>query len=154
MHPALTQLWRRIQGIPQLQAIRKAQFAYAKSTVRAMHKAGVPILAGTDCGATLSVNLYPGFSLADELELLVDCGLKAEDALRAATWNPALYLGEEDSCGTIAVGKSADLVLLDADPLSEIGNVRKIAGVMARGKWLPRADLDRMLADVAKAASK
>lgn len=154
MHPVLTQLWGRIQGIPQFQAVRQAQFGYAKSAVRAMHKAGAPILAGTDCGATLSVNLYPGFSLADELELLVDCGLKADDALRAATRNPALYLGEEDVCGTVAVGKYADLVLLDGDPLTEIGNVRRIAGVMARGKWLPRADLDRMLIDAAKAASK
>jgi hypothetical protein len=154
MHPVLTQLWGRIQASPRFQAVRKAQFDYAKPVVRAMHKAGVPILAGTDCGGTLSVNLYPGFSLADELELLVDCGLKADDALRAATRNPALYLGEEDACGTVAVGKFADLVLLDGDPLKEIGNVRKIAGVMARGKWLPRADLDRMLVDIAKAAGK
>jgi len=97
-------------------------------------------------------DVSPKFSLADELELLVDCGLKPEDALRAATWNPALYLGEQDHCGTVSAGKTADLVLLDDDPLAEIGNVRKIAGVMVRGKWLSRADLDRTLADIAKAA--
>jgi hypothetical protein len=154
MHPVLTQLWSRIQSMPRSHAVREAQFAYAKPVVRAMHKAGVPIMAGTDSGAIVGVGVYPGFSLADELELLVDCGLKPEDALRAATLNPALYLGEEDRCGTVAAGKSADLVLLDSDPLTEIGNVRKIAGVMARGKWLERADLDRMLNDAAKAANK
>jgi imidazolonepropionase-like amidohydrolase len=154
MHPALTQLWDRIRADPKYQAVRKGQFKYAKSVVRAMHRAGVPILAGTDCGSFLSVNLYPGFSLADELEMLVDCGLKADDALRTATLNPALYLSEERTFGTIAVGKSADLVLLDADPLADIGNVRKIAGVTTHGKWLSRSDLDKMLTDVVKAASK
>ncbi|MFO0896884.1 MAG: amidohydrolase family protein [Pirellulales bacterium] len=154
MHPVLTQLWSRIQGSPQFQAVRKAQFEYAQPVVRALHEAGAPILAGSDCGAILSVNVYPGFSLADELALLVDCGLAAADALRAATLNPALYLGEEETCGTVAVGKVADLVLLDADPLADIGNVRKIAGVMVRGQWLPRAELDRMLSSAAQAASE
>jgi hypothetical protein len=154
MHPVLTQLWSRIQAAPQLQAVRKVQLEDAKPTVRAMHKAGVPILAGTDCGGFICEGVYPGFSLADELELLVDCGLKPDDVLRTATLNPALYLGEEAACGTVAVGKSADLVLLDANPLSEIGNVRKIAGVMARGKWLPRPELDRMLADAVRSAEK
>ena len=153
MHPELTQVWGRFQASPKFQTVRKAQFDYAKSVVGAMHRAGVPILAGTDCGSILSVNVYPGFSLADELELLVDCGLSADDVLRTATLNPALYLGEADTCGTVAVGKYADLVLLDNDPLIEIGNVRKIAGVMTRGKWLTRSDLDKMLSGVAEAAS-
>jgi imidazolonepropionase-like amidohydrolase len=152
MHPSLTQLWGRIQGIPQFQAVRKAQYGYAIPVVRSMHKAGVPIIAGTDCGATLSVNVYPGFSLADELQLLVGCGMKPSDALRTATLNPALYLGEGKTTGTVTPGKSADLVLLEGDPLTDIGNVRKISGVMASGNWLSRDDLDRLLLDAAKAA--
>ena len=109
-------------------------------------------MAGTDAGGATNVRVFPGFSLADELELLVGCGLTTADALRTATLNPALYLGEEKTAGTVAVDKRADLVLLDADPLAAIGNVRKIAGVMANGRWLPRPELDKMLAGVAESA--
>ena len=151
MHPVLTQLWGRLQANSRLQAGRKAHFEYAKPIVLAMHKAGVPILAGTDF-SFMGVNVYPGFSLADELELLVECGLQPVDALRAATLNPALYLGGKDTSGTVGVGKDADLVLLDADPLAAVGNVRKVSGVMLRGKWLSRKDLDKMLDDLAKGA--
>jgi imidazolonepropionase-like amidohydrolase len=112
----------------------------------------VPLLAGTDAGGAMNVDVMPGFSLVDELELLVDCGLTPADALRTATLNPALYFGEEATAGTVTAGKRADLVLLDADPLAAIGNVRKIAGVIAHGRWLPRAELDKMLAGVAESA--
>jgi imidazolonepropionase-like amidohydrolase len=68
--------------------------------------------------------------------------------------NPALYLGEEATAGTVAEGKRADLVLLDADPLAAIGNVRKITGVMAHGRWLPRPELDKLLDGVAASATQ
>jgi imidazolonepropionase-like amidohydrolase len=119
-----------------------------------MHKAGVPLLAGTDAGGANNVNVFPGFSLADELELLVECGLTPADALRTATLNPALYFGVEATTGTVAEGKRADLVLLDADPLTDIANVRKIVGVMAQGRWLPRVELDKLLDGVAESAAK
>ncbi|MBX9585471.1 MAG: amidohydrolase family protein [Gemmataceae bacterium] len=112
----------------------------------------MPILAGTDAGGAVSIDILPGFSLADELELLAGCGLTAADALRTATLNPAKYLGEEATAGAVAPDKRADLVLLDADPLTDMGNVRKIAGVMAAGRWLPRAELDKLLAGVAESA--
>jgi imidazolonepropionase-like amidohydrolase len=153
-HWALAQLWERIRAGDKHGKFRESCTAYARTTVRAMHKAGVPLLAGTDAGGASNVNVFPGFSLADELELLVECGLTPADALRTATLNPALYLGEEATAGTVSEGKRADLVLLDADPLAAIGNVRKIAGVMARGRWLPRPELDKLLDGVAESAAK
>ena len=152
MHFGYAQLWEQIQANDKYGKFRESSSAYARTTVRAMHKAGVPLLAGTDAGGATCVHIFPGFSLADELELLVGCGLTPADALRTATLNPALYLGEEKTAGTVAVDKRADLVLLDADPLAAIGNVRKIAGVMANGRWLPRPELDKMLAGVAESA--
>ena len=154
MHPALTQLWGRIQTNDKYAKVRESRSAYARATVRAMHKAGVPLLAGTDAGGSICVNVFPGFALADELELLVECGLTPADALRTATLNPALYLGEEKTSGTVAVGKQANLVLLDADPLSSIANVRKISGVLVDGKWLPRAELDEMLKSLVESNAK
>ena len=153
-HWAIAQLWEHIQANDKFAKIRESQTLYARKIVRAMHKAGVPLLAGTDAGGATNAFVYPGFSLADELELLIECGLTPADALRTATLNPALYLGEQKTCGTIADGKHADLVLLDADPLTDIGNVRKIAGVMANGRWLPRTELDKMMAGVAELAIK
>jgi imidazolonepropionase-like amidohydrolase len=149
MHPAIVQLWERIQTHAPHEQYRKARTAYSRNIVRAMHQAGVPLLAGTDAGGPMNVRVFPGFSLADELELLVECGLTPADALRTATLNPAQYLGEEKTAGTVAPGKWADLVLLDADPLEAIGNVRKISGVMAQGRWLDRAALDQILATIA-----
>ncbi len=151
--PGFSMLWDRLQQSSALRAVRDEQFQFALPTVRAMHAAGVPILAGTDSGGAMGAFLYPGFSLADELERLVDCGLTPADALRTATLNPARYFGEEETTGTVATGKRADLVLLDQNPLEQIGNVRGISGVMADGKWLPREELDRLLAEAAKEAT-
>jgi imidazolonepropionase-like amidohydrolase len=100
-----------------------------------MYRAGVPILAGSDSGNPF---VYPGEALHEELALLVGAGLTPIDALRAATLSPAQYFGIEATHGTIAVGKVADLVLLDADPLQAITNTRKIAAVMHDGEWMPR----------------
>lgn len=153
LHPALTPLWDRIRADDPHAGYRKARAAYGNATVRAMHAAGVPLLAGTDAGGAFGIDVLPGFSLADELELLAGCGLSPAAALRTATLNPALYLGEEATAGTVAVGRRADLVLLAADPLTAVGNVRTVAGVMAAGRWLPRAELDKMLAGAAASAA-
>jgi cytosine/adenosine deaminase-related metal-dependent hydrolase len=109
-----------------------------------LHRAGVPLLAGTDIGAPL---LVPGFSLHDELALLVrDGGLSPLQALQAATLGPARIMGLSESLGTVEAGKLADLVLLDADPLADIANTRRIRGVVANGRWMDRAALDGLLA--------
>lgn len=115
--------------------------------VGAMQRAGVGILAGTD------VDLI-GFSLHDELALLVKSGLTPMEALQAATRNPAKFLGRLDSLGTVEVGKQADLVLLEANPLVDIRNTQKISAVVAQGRLLDRTRLDRMLAEVEVAANR
>jgi len=120
--------------------------------VRAMHKAGVPFLAGTDTPP--GVYIFPGFSLHEELQRFVAAGFTPLEALQTATLNPARFLGMEDKLGTVEKGKIADLVLLDANPLDDIHNTQKIAGVVANGRYFSRADLDKVLADVEKAALK
>ena len=89
---------------------------------------------------------FPGFGLHDELALLVDAGLSPLAALQAATRNAADFMGQLDRRGTIEVGKTADLVLLDKDPLADIHNTRSIQAVVLRGKLYSRAALDAMLA--------
>ncbi len=110
--------------------------------VRDMQRAGVGILAGTDMG---NPYCFPGSGLHDELELMVEAGLTPMQALQTATLNPARYLGRDDEVGSIGVGKLADLVLLDADPLVDIGNVRQIRAVVVGGRILDRPQLDQLL---------
>lgn len=117
--------------------------------VGAMYRAGVPILAGTDFP---NPYVYPGSSLHDELGLLVKAGLPPAAALRTATSEPARFFGIADSLGTVAPGKVADLVLLDADPLADIGATRQIRAVIQGGRLLDRAALDRLLDQGAAAA--
>lgn len=118
-----------------------------KRLVRAFHAAGVPILAGTDAPLTY---VFPGWSLHRELALFVECGFTPYEALRAATVLPAVELGMEASCGTVAVGKQADLLLVRGDPLEDLGNLARVAGVFSRGRWLGetalQAGLDRLMA--------
>jgi tetratricopeptide (TPR) repeat protein len=132
-------------------ALSKKVFRKELETVGAMQRAGVQILAGTD---TLNPFCFPGFSLHDELELLVQAGLTPMQALQATTLHPARFLGREKDLGTIASGKIADLVLLDANPLDDIANTRKISAVVFGGKLLSRASLDEMLAKIEVLASR
>lgn len=113
--------------------------------IGAMHRAGVRLMAGTDTAA--AVDVLPGFSLHQELECLVEAGLSPMEALQTATRNPAIFLGLKHA-GTVQKGNVADLVLLDANPLSDIRNTRKIRAVIKDGKLLTRGDLDEMLRQV------
>jgi imidazolonepropionase-like amidohydrolase len=109
--------------------------------IRELHSAGAGLLLGSDSPQIFNV---PGFALHHELQMLVDAGLSPFEALRTGTANPAAFLADE-SFGTIVKGKVADLMLLDASPLEAIANSRRIHGVMVRGQWLSRSDLDDML---------
>ena len=110
-----------------------------------MFRAGVRLLAGTDTGVPY---ILPGFGLHDELELMAAAGIPASAVLRIATLAPAQFLDREKDLGTIAAGKLADLVLLDADPLQSIANTRRIRAVVSDGQLYDRAALDRMQAAV------
>lgn len=112
------------------------------------HRAGVKVLLGTDAGDTY---VFPGSGVHDELGELVKAGLTPAEALAAATTRAAEFLGRSDF-GAIAPGMHADIVLLDADPLTDIGAVRRIAAVIFQGRAYDRAALDAMLRDVEREA--
>jgi hypothetical protein len=119
--------------------------------VAEMQRAGLTLLAGTDIGAPL---LVPGFSMHDELKLLVErAGLTPLQALQAATLAPARVMGLQDSLGSVETGKLADLLILDANPLEAIDNSRRIHAVVANGRLFTRTDLDQKLAQAAAAAA-
>ena len=132
-------------------AVAKKIFQREAQITGAMQKAGVSILAGTDTGNPFC---FPGFSLHEELALLVNAGLTPLDALRSATINPAKFFGLEQRLGTIESGKIADLVLLDANPLQDIRNTQRISAVIQNGRLFDRKALDRMLAEAEVAAKR
>jgi hypothetical protein len=115
------------------------------------HQAGVRILAGTDGGDSF---VFPGFGLHDELEELVKAGLTPAEALRAATWSGAEFLGVTSRHGSVEPGRMADLVLLEANPLEQIGNTRNIRAVILGGRYFDRALLDAMLEGAELAAHR
>jgi len=125
-------------------AIMQRMLASMRSSTGALASAGVKLLAATDLAFVFT---YPGSSLHDELGLLVEAGLSPLQAIAAATVEPARFLGRERELGLIAPGWFADLVLLDADPLADIANTRRIAAVIANGRLFERAALDAMLAE-------
>jgi len=124
-------------------AISKRVYEKETKTLAEMRRAGVRFLAGTD---TLNAFCFPGFSLHDELTLLVEAGFTPMEALQAATLNAAIFLGKAESLGTVEKGKIADLVLLEANPLEHIDNTRRIAAVVLGGQLFERPRLDAMLA--------
>jgi len=126
------------------------EFPEELKLVGRMYRAGVGILAGTDAGNPF---VYWGFSLHDELALLVDAGLPPMAALQAATISAARFMGVADRRGTVEVGKVADLVLLDRDPLADIHNTTSIRAVVLGGKFMSRTSLDVMLAEAAVVAA-
>ena len=130
---------------------RRQRFKQMLEAIGKMHKAGVPLLAGSDLGNPFIVS---GFSLHDELEFFVHAGLTPFESLKTATTNAANYLNLSDSLGVIEKGKLADLVLLDANPLENISNTKKIAGVVTNGRYLSREDLQKMLSGVEDRAKK
>jgi imidazolonepropionase-like amidohydrolase len=136
--------WQRIfkEYPPGGRKLADRRWEVSRQLVKTLHAAGVRILAGTDAPMPL---VYPGFALHKELELLVACGLSPAEALRAATIWPAEFLGLDDSTGTIAMGKRADLVLLDGNPLSDISQTQHIRAVVLDGRLLQRPDLDALL---------
>ena len=129
----------------QMQAVLGPLVPLYSENARLLNEAGVLLLAGTDVGIPA---LIPGISLHEELELLVEAGLTPLQALRTATLNPARVLGQADTLGSIEVGKLADLVVLDANPLADIRNTQQIRAVIADGRVYRRPDLDRLLHEV------
>ncbi len=118
-----------------------------RRTLKALHDAGVGIALGSDAPQLWNA---PGFSVTRELGTYVAAGLTPYQALSTGTRNIAVFLGNEAEAGTVEVGKRADLVLLDGNPLTDIANVGRKAGVMVAGRWLPKAEIESRLAALAR----
>lgn len=121
----------------------RANYLLLEKTVKGFRDAGVRLLAGTDA---LNPCVVPGFSLHDELRNLVAAGLTPYEALRTATVNAAEFLGA--TSGVVAVGRQADLILVNGDPLKDVSNASRRVGVMLRGQWLAENELRQMLDDL------
>lgn len=131
VEPHLRPIWEQVTNAEvshSQQEQRRALFETQLDAVARLHRHGVGLLAGTD-------TFVPGFSLHDELELLVRAGLSPLEALTAATYNPAAFFGVTDTFGTVQSGRVADLVVLNSDPLEDITNTRRISGVMLAGRY-------------------
>ena len=115
---------------------------------RAFREAGAGILLGSDAAAPYTV---PGFASHDELRLLIEAGLTPYEALQAGTFNAAAAPGALNEIGTIAVGKRADMLLLDANPLEDVRNVQRRSGVMVRGRFFTETELQGALEELARA---
>jgi len=134
-----------------LLAVRSEFVEHELEVVRKLHAAHVPFLAGTDTPA--GVDVIPGISLHLELERFVAAGFTPLEALQTATLNPAIFYEKTSDYGSVQPGRVADLVMLNANPLSDIRNTRAIVGVVADGRYLSPADLDRLRAKLRKSAA-
>ncbi|WP_157478254.1 amidohydrolase family protein [Granulicella tundricola] len=125
--------------------------AFNRKLIQAFAAAGIPVLAGTD---TPVPGMVAGFALHDELEAMARYGLSNQQVLEGATRLPAEWLGVAGDRGVVAPGKRADLLLLDADPMADVANTRRITAVIAGGRFLSRTDLDQQMAALAKRYAK
>jgi imidazolonepropionase-like amidohydrolase len=152
MHPLTQSKWlnaNRYNKMSSPKTITKFEnyVKFNNLLVKTCKAAGVPIVAGTDASTS---GVAFGFAMHDELELLVKAGLTNEEALSSATRLPALWLGIETIVGTIEISKKADLILLDENPLVDIKNTKKIAGVFINGYWLDKKKINAILTDLSK----
>ena len=116
--------------------------------LKALHEAGAQILLGSDAPQQFNV---PGFSIHHEMRRMVEAGLTPYEVLRTGTANVGAHFIGKDSFGHVAIGQRADFILVDANPLEDVGNVQRRSGVMLRGRWLPETDIQARLAAIAQA---
>jgi imidazolonepropionase-like amidohydrolase len=143
-------MWAGVQGMfatPDVVRMFRQRAETAAVVTNDMARAGVGILAGCD-------SMIAGFCVHDELAAMVRGGMSPLAALQAATVNPARYLNLSETAGSVAPGRRADLVLVDANPLADIGNVRRVRAVVVAGRFLDRQALDTLLSEVRTAATR
>ena len=119
--------------------------------LKALHAGGVGILLGSDAPQQFNV---PGFSIHHEMKRMADAGMSQFEILKSGTANVGQYFKAQDDFGTIAVGKRADLILVDGNPLQDLANAERRSGVMIRGRWIPEADIQSRLRQIAAAYEK
>ena len=119
-----------------------------KKLIKALQNAGVKILLGTDGSMQANFPVIPGFAVHEELRLLVEAGLTPYQAILAGTRNAAEALNAAGEFGTVSVGKRADLILVDGNPLADIANASRRSGVMVRGRWMPESEIQERLGEI------
>jgi hypothetical protein len=149
--PQSVQAWvnayNQRRGSPQFNAeVSRNIIAARQQVLAALHRGGAGILMGTDAPQQFSV---PGFSLHREFPRMRAAGMSPYDIMATGTRNVGHYFQRNDTFGTIAVGRRADLLLLDADPLADVANLQRIAGVMVRGRWVPADEIRTRLEAIA-----
>ncbi|MGQ0385251.1 MAG: amidohydrolase family protein [Gammaproteobacteria bacterium] len=150
--PATAAQWRQARSrFAPVAPIAGRFVELRRELIRQLNAAGVPILLASDAPQVFNV---PGDSALAELELYGEIGLEPLDALATGTVNVARFFGQEQRFGQLQEGMDADILLLSADPRKNLSNVRRLEGVMASGRWLPRAKLDEILAGVAERQAK
>lgn len=149
MPARITDRWSRaIDGMRQASTdpdAGKTLLALRRTVLRALHEGGVPILFGTDSPQLFSV---PGFSIHREMQVMVECGMTRYQVLRSATQAVAAFYGSERRFGQIAEGLRADLLLVDENPIDDLGALTRRSGVMVKGRWLPESEIQRRLAAI------
>jgi imidazolonepropionase-like amidohydrolase len=119
--------------------------------VKALYDGGARLLIGTD---TPNPFVIPGFSVQEELQIFVEAGLTPYQALKAGTRDAAEFLGASNEFGTISIGKRADLILVEGNPLESVANAKRRAGVVVRGRWFTASDLQKHLDALAASYAK
>lgn len=151
MMPGIKQMWNPANDFrfktlpPEYYELNQKIFALQLNVVKQLNHAGIRLLAGTDFP---NPYCFPGFSLHDELQLMVEAGLSPLQALQTATINPALFLDITKDYGTIEESRIANLVLLDKNPLENIQYTKRIQGVVINGKYLGKQQISQMLSDL------
>jgi len=136
-----------LQSQPDYDPARARRFAWIRGKlIKALQDEGAGLLLGSDAPQWFNV---PGFSLHRELDYLVGAGLTPFEALATGTRNVSRFLGSPDEFGMVRAGSRADLILLEANPLADIRNVRRSAGVFLGGRWLPQSRIAAGLAAIA-----
>ncbi|HWS85858.1 MAG TPA: amidohydrolase family protein [Pyrinomonadaceae bacterium] len=155
LHPAVLAMWRgqnptRRPDPARFSLRERAKYAFLKDLIPALQAGGVLLLLGTDSSAA---GMFPGKSAQLELREMVEAGLKPHQALAAGTRNAGRFIRRHvrgaEPFGAVAPGQRADLLLLEADPLTRVDHVSRIAGVAVRGRWLPREELEKMRGEAA-----
>lgn len=156
-HPIQKDIWsfiaRMYQGIPpgHRTRLRDDFEKFQRPFTKVFHDRGGQLMTGTD---SLMPRLVPGFTVHQELQEFVQVGMTPFEALRASTTVPFEYLGEAREAGTVEVGKRTDLLLVEGNPLEDVSAASRIAGVMMRGRWIGRGEIDRRMQEIsAKAAA-
>jgi imidazolonepropionase-like amidohydrolase len=139
--PYITDYWKNSDSKQTIDVLRD-QYEFQKKWMGKMKRAGVKIIGGTDYP---NPYCFPGFSLHDELSLMVEGGMTPYEALQTVTLNPALFFKKEKDYGSVSTGKFASLILLNKNPLDNINNTKEIYGVLLKGKYFNRAALDSLL---------